>query len=209
MIAIPDKPYMTLQEYFEWEVQQGCKYEYVNGEVYAMTGGTIPHSAIAVNLSAALRPHVRSRSCRVLSSDAKVAISETGPSFYPDLSVTCDSRDRGAIDAICHPCLIVEVLSPSTESYDRGAKFAHYRRLESLREYVLISSDRVNVEIFRLNERHKWELTPYAAGETVQFTSIEFECPIELLYEDVDLSPQDSAQDSPQESSDARTSSQQ
>jgi len=97
----------------------------------------------------------------------------------------------------------VEVLSPSTESYDRGAKFAHYRRLESLREYVLISSARVSVEIFRLTARHKWELPPYAAGETVQFTSIEFECPIELLYEDVNLSPQDSPQDSPQESKDA------
>jgi Uma2 family endonuclease len=80
------------------------------------------------------------------------------------------------------------VLSPSTESYDRGTKFAQYRRLETLREYVLISSDGINVEIFRLNERNKWELTPYTAGETVQFTSIDFECPVELLYEDVELS---------------------
>lgn len=193
MIAIPDKPHMTLQEYFEWEVQQDCKYEYVNGEVYAMTGGTVPHSAIAVNLSSALRPHVRKRSCQVLSSDAKVAISETGPGFYPDLSVTCDPRDRGAIDAIRYPCIIVEVLSPSTESYDRGNKFAQYRRLESLREYVLISSDSINVEIFRLNDRNKWELTPYAAGETVQLTTLDFECPIELLYEDVELSPQENS----------------
>lgn len=187
MIAISNHPHMTFQEYLEWELQQDCKYEYVNGEVYAMTGGTIPHSAIAVNLLAALRPHVRDRSCQVLSSDAKVALSETGPGFYPDLSVTCDPRDQGAIEAIRYPCIIVEVLSPSTESYDRGAKFAHYRRLESLQEYVLISSDRINVEIFRLNERHKWELTPYAPGEMVQLTGIDFECPIELLYEDVKL----------------------
>lgn len=187
MIAIPDKPHMTLEEFFQWEVQQDSKYEYINGEVYAMTGGTVPHSAIAVNLLAALRPHVRNRSCQVLSSDAKVAISETGPSFYPDLSVTCDPRDRGAIEAIRYPCIIVEVLSPSTESYDRGNKFAHYRRLESLREYALISSDRINVEIFRLNDRGKWELTPYSPGETVQLTSLEFECAIEVLYEDVEL----------------------
>lgn len=187
MIATPDQSRLTLQEYFEWEVQQDCKYEYVNGEVYAMTGGTIPHSAIAVNLLAVLRPHVRKRACQVLSSDAKVAISKNGPGFYPDLQITCDPRDRGAIEAIHHPCIIVEVLSPSTESYDRGDKFAHYRRLETLREYVLISSDHVNVEIFRLNDRQKWELTPYAAGETVQFTSIDFECPIELLYEDIEL----------------------
>jgi Uma2 family endonuclease len=187
MIAISDKSHMTLQEYLEWEVQQDCKYEYVNGEVYAMTGGTIPHSAIAVNLLAVLRPHVRKRSCQVLSSDAKVAISKNGPGFYPDLQITCDPRDRSAIDAIHYPCIIVEILSPSTESYDRGGKFAQYRRLESLREYVLISSDSINVEIFRLNERHKWELTPYVAGETIQLTSIDFECPIELLYEDVEL----------------------
>lgn len=187
MIAIPDKPRMTFQEYLEWGVQQDGKYEYVNGEVYAMTEGTIPHSAIAVNLLAALRPHVRGRSCQVLSSDAKVALSETGPGFYPDLSVTCDSRDQGAIEAIRYPCMIAEILSPSTESYDRGAKFAHYRRLDSLREYVLISSDRVNVEIFRLNERNKWELTPYGAGEVIQLVSIEFECAIELLYEDVNF----------------------
>ncbi|MBD2025106.1 Uma2 family endonuclease [Leptolyngbya sp. FACHB-711] len=191
MIAISHNPLMTFQEYLKWETQQDCKYEYVGGEVYAMTGGTIPHSAIAVNLLAALRPHVRGRSCQVLSSDAKVAISETGPGFYPDLSVTCDSRDQEAIEAIRYPCIIVEVLSPSTESYDRGAKFAHYRCLKSLREYVLVSSDRMNVEIFRLNERKKWELTPYAAGETLQLISLDFECPIELLYEDVKFSPQD------------------
>jgi Uma2 family endonuclease len=187
MIAIPEKFPMTLEQFFEWEVQQDCKYEYIDGEVYAMTGGTVPQSAIIVNLAAALSPHVRGRCCQVLSSDAKVAISDNGPSLYPDLQVTCDSRDRGAIDALRYPCLIVEVLSPSTESYDRGAKFAHYRRLESLREYVLISSDRINVEIFRLNERNKWELTPYSPGETVQLTSIEFECVIELLYEDIEF----------------------
>ncbi len=197
MIAIPDKPNMTLEEFFQWEVQQDSKYEYINGEVYAMTGRTVPHSAIAVNLLAALRPHARGRFCQVLSSDAKVAISDAGPSFYPDVQVTCDPRDRGAIDAIRYPCLVVEILSPSTEAYDRGAKFAHYRRLESLREYVLISSDRINVEIFRLNDRGKWELTPYSSGETVQLTSIEFECAIEVLYEDVELSPQ--------ENNDART----
>lgn len=187
MIAIPDKLQMSFQEYLEWEARQDCKYEYVNGAVYAMTGGTIPHSAIAVNLLASLRPHLRGRSCQVLSSDAKVALSETGPGFYPDLSVTCDPRDQGAIEAIRYPCIVVEVLSPSTESYDRGTKFADYRCLESLREYVLVSSDRMNVEIFRLNERNKWELTPYAAGEAVQLVSIDFECPIELLYEDVKL----------------------
>ncbi|MBF2028882.1 MAG: Uma2 family endonuclease, partial [Oscillatoriales cyanobacterium C42_A2020_001] len=111
------------------------------------------------------------------------------PFFYPDVLVTCDERDRRAIQFVQFPCLIVEVLSQTTEAYDRGAKFSQYRRLESLREYVLISSDQISVEIFRLNERGKWELTPYAINDTIQFTSIDFKFPIDLLYEEVELSP--------------------
>ncbi len=189
MIASPDKHYMSPAEYLEWEPQQDLKYEYVNGEAYAMAGGTIPHNAIAINLIAALRNQVRGSACRVLASDAKVGITEQGPFFYPDVLVTCDQRDRRAIQFVQFPCLIVEVLSQTTEAYDRGAKFSQYRRLESLREYVLISSDQISVEIFRLNERGKWELTPYAINDTIQFTSIDFEFSIDLLYEEVELLP--------------------
>lgn len=189
MIASLNKHYMSPAEYLEWEPQQDLKYEYVNGEAYAMTGDTIPHNAIAINLIAALRNQVRGSACRVLASDAKVGITEQGPFFYPDVLVTCDERDRRAIQFVQFPSLIVEVLSQTTEAYDRGAKFSQYRRLESLREYVFISSDRINVEIFRLNERGKWELTPYAINDTIQFTTIDFEFPIDLLYEEVELLP--------------------
>jgi hypothetical protein len=122
-------------------------------------------------------------------ADVKVQTVETGAFFYPDVLISCDPRDKTASKFVCFPCLIAEILSPSTEAYDRVAKFAQYRRLESLREYVLISSEKISVDIFRLNDSQKWELTPYAAGEIVQFTSIDFECPIELLYEDVELLP--------------------
>jgi Uma2 family endonuclease len=200
MIAIPDKPYMTPDEYLAWEEKQELRYEYVDGvvyarnEVYGMTGGTLPHNDIALNLYSVLRSPMRTKGCRVNVADVKVQTSENGAFFYPDLLVSCHLQDKTALKFVRHPCLIVEVLSPSTESYDRGAKFAQYRRLESLREYMLISSDSVNVEIFRLNDRHKWEFTPYAAGETVQLTSIDFECAIELLYEDVELTPMNSMQ---------------
>ncbi len=193
MIAISDKPYMTPEEYLEWEETQELRYEYVDGvvyakdEVYGMTGGTLAHNDIALNLYSALRSPIRTKGCRVNVADVKVQTAETGAFFYPDLLISCDPRDKTAIKFVRFPCLIAEVLSPSTESYDRGAKFAQYRRLESLREYLLISSEKISVDIFRLNERHKWELTPYAAGEIVQFTSIDFECPIELLYEDVEI----------------------
>lgn len=193
MIAIPDRSYMTPDEYLEWEEKQELRYEYVDGvvyakgEVYGMTGGTLAHNDIALNLYSALRSPIRTKGCRVNVADVKVQTAEAGAFFYPDLLVSCDPRDKTAIKFIRYPCLIVEILSPSTESYDRGAKFAQYRRLESLREYVLISSEKIEVEIFRRGDRNKWELTPYAAGETVQLTSVDFECPIELLYEDVEL----------------------
>lgn len=195
MIAISDKPYMTPEEYLEWEERQELRYEYVDGvvyakdEIYGMTGGTLAHNDIALNLYSALRSPIRTKGCRVNVADVKVQTAETGAFFYPDLLISCDSRDKTASKFVRFPCLIAEILSPSTEAYDRVAKFAQYRRLESMREYVLISSEKISVDIFRLNNSQKWELTPYAAGEIVQFTSIDFECPIELLYEDVDLLP--------------------
>lgn len=152
-----------------------------------MTGGTIPNGTIALNLATALKPHLRGSGCRVFNSDIKVGITEKGPFHYPNLSVSCDERDRAAIEFIEHPCLIVEVLSPSTEAYDRGGQFAHYRTIKTLQEYVLIDADRVSVECFRLNTGGKWELTHYLAGEEVELTSVTFHCPIALLYEDVQI----------------------
>jgi Uma2 family endonuclease len=188
MIATPDRPYMTPEDYLEWEAQQEVRHEYLHGEVYAMTGGTLPHNTIAINLTTLLKQPVRHRGCRIFMADVKVQISAAGnPYFYPDVVVSCHPEDRQSTKYLKHPCLIVEVLSPGTEAYDRGEKFAQYRRLESLQEYVLINSEKLSVEVFRLNERQKWELTPYTASEIIQFSSIEFECPIELLYEDVEL----------------------
>lgn len=187
MIAVPNTPKLSPDEYFEWEARQEIRHEYINGDVFAMTGGTIAHSTIAANLISLLRPHVRGKNCRVLGSDAKVGISPRGEFFYPDLLVTCDDRDRNSAKAVFHPKLIVEVLSPSTEAYNRGGKFARYRQLSSLNEYVLVGSESINVETFRLNDRGKWELTPYGEGDWVQFASIDFECAIASIYEDVDF----------------------
>lgn len=187
MIASPDQHFMSPATYLDWEAQQELKYEYLDGEAYAMTGGTIPHNAIAINLIAALRNHVRGTTCRVLGADAKVGITEQGPFFYPDVLVTCNEGDRRAIKFVQFPCLVVEVLSQTTEAYDRGSKFSQYRRLESLREYVLISSEQIGVDLFCLNKQDKWELTPYTAGDTIQLTSINFQFPIDLLYEEVDF----------------------
>jgi Uma2 family endonuclease len=205
MIAQPQHQFMTPQEYLEWEEQQPIKYEYINGEVFAMTGGTLPHNDIAINLTSALKNHLRGKGCKVQMVAVKVGVSKNGPFHYPDVMVTCDSQDLTARKIIYHPCLIVEVLSPSTEAFDRGDKFRNYRRIETLKEYVLIGADRMNVECYRLNEIGKWELTPYSPEEAtengteleVQLTSIDFRCPISLLYEDVVF-----PEDNPEESSD-------
>jgi Uma2 family endonuclease len=186
MIAQAQLQLMTPQDYLKWEEQQPIKYEYINGEVYAMTGGTIPHNDIALNLASAFKNHLRGKGCKVQIADAKVGISTKGPFHYPDVMVSCDPRDQKARKIIYHPCLIVEVLSPSTEAFDRGKKFKHYRRIDTLNEYVLIDSEKMSIECYRLNERNKWELTSYSLEEAadiqselnVEFTSINFQCPI-------------------------------
>jgi Uma2 family endonuclease len=135
-------------------------------------------------------------------ADAKVGVSHNGPFHYPDVMVSCDPRDQRARQVIYHPCMIVEVLSPGTEAFDRGRKFRHYRRIDTLKEYVLIDADRLSVECYRLNEKGKWELTAYSLDEAstnptdlvVHFTSVDFRCPISLLYEDV-VFPEDTPED--------------
>lgn len=180
-------PKLTPDTYFEWESRQETRHEYINGEVFAMAGGTINHSKIAVNFLTLLRPHVRGTKCSVLGSEARIGITKQGEFFYPDLSVTCDDRDRNAINAIFYPKLIVEVLSPSTEAYNRGGKFARYRKIESLEEYVLVSSEKILIESFRINDHGFWELHTFEEGELVELPSIGFECAIASIYEDVDF----------------------
>lgn len=185
MVASPEQNYMSPQEYLEWEEHQEIKYEYVNGEVFAMTGGSIPHNTIALNLASALKTQLRGGKCRTFMADAKLGISENGPFHYPDVMVSCDPRDKQAITFIQYPCLIVEVLSPSTEAYDRGGKFMQYRRIVTLQEYVLIDANKVSLDCFRLNDRGLWELHPYEEGDEVHLTSVDFSFLISLVYEDV------------------------
>lgn len=126
--------FTTPEEYLVWEAEQPVKHEYIDGEPYAMTSGTLPHNDIAVNLMSALRNKLRGTVCKVHVADAKVKIAAKRPYFYPDLVVSCDERDRRATDAIHYPKLIIEVLSPSTAGFDRGDKFKFYRRIPTLQE---------------------------------------------------------------------------
>ena len=134
---------MTPEEYLKWEATQETRHEYIAGEVLAMTGSSKPHNRIALNLATALDSHLEGKGCEVYISDVKMQLAAASAYHYPDLVVTCDRRDQNSTQVVQYPCLIVELLSPSTESYDRGGKFTHYRKLESLQEYVLIQSETI------------------------------------------------------------------
>lgn len=185
VVAKEQLPKLTPEEYFAWEEMQTMRHEYLNGEVYAMSGGTINHSEIALNLGVLLKTHLRGSGCKVLNSDARINICETTNYVYPDLSVTCDERDKTTTQYITYPCLIVEVLSPTTEAYDRGNKFKMYRRNPCLQEYVLVDSEGIGMEIFRRTEKDTWQILNYQAGDVVELTSVNSTFPIEAIYEDI------------------------
>lgn len=186
-------PQFTPEEYFAWEEQQLERHEYIEGKVYAMSGGTIDHGNIAGNFLALLKAHLRGSGCRTLNSDCRVSIVGSAGYVYPDISVTCEDslpetlreRDRTTPQYITYPCLIVEVLSPSTEAYDRGNKFKMYRRNLSLQEYVLVSVDTIEIELFRKTETGDWRIIDYQNGDTIELKSVNLTCQIEQIYEDV------------------------
>ena len=188
MIAIPQQPTkMTIEEYLPWELNQDIRYEYINGKVFAMTGGTIPHNDITLNLYTFLHPHLRPRACRINVSDVKVQISPNGPYFYPDLIVSCHPEDINARKFIQNPKLIVELLSPGTSGKDREEKFRYYLTIPSLQEYILIDSEKISVERYCRGEGRLWLYYQYTIGDIITFSSIAFEFPIEMLYDGVGL----------------------
>jgi Uma2 family endonuclease len=186
MMASPQQPYLTPAEYLQMEEHSPTKHEYIDGQIYAMVGANDAHVTIALNLAAILRSHVRGSGCRVYMADMKARIESLNRYFYPDILVTCDPRDRETPLEKRFPRLIVEVLSDSTEAFDRGDKFADYQTLDSLQEYVLINTKRQRVECFRRNEAGLWVLQSYTDQQaTFQLQSINFEGAIADLYEDV------------------------
>lgn len=172
-------------DYVEWEKTNEIKHEYLDGEVFAMAGGSDRHVTAALNFATILRNHVRGGPCRTYMADMKVRVEAANAFFYPDVMVSCDARDASGEYSKSYPILIVEVLSPSTTAFDRGKKFAAYRTLESLREYVLVDTDSICVEIFRRDADGHWVLYPYAASEEVELQSVGLKMPIDEIYEDV------------------------
>jgi Uma2 family endonuclease len=183
----------TPEAYFAWEEQQLERHELIDGRVYAMSGGSKNHSAIAGNCLLLLKLHLRGSQCSVFNSDLKVNILKTRNYTYPDLSVTCEPRDSSSTQYITYPCLIVEVLSSSTEAYDfpaetlreRGKKFEKYRRNPNLIDYVLVSSEETAIDIYHKDDAGNWLILSYRSGDRVELQSIGLTVPIEQFYEDI------------------------
>ncbi len=190
--AYQNSPRFTPNEYFAWEEQQELRHEYLDGEVYAMTGATVNHGQIAANLIILLGSHLRGGGCRVLTSDVKVGIQESNDYVYPDVSVTCNELDRAATKFISYPCLIIEVLSPSTEAYDRGGKFRLYRRSSSLRDYVLVNANKIEIDLYHKNDLDRWEISNYVAGDAIELESINLTFPIDRVFEGITFNSDES-----------------
>ncbi|MBE9070704.1 Uma2 family endonuclease [Leptolyngbya cf. ectocarpi LEGE 11479] len=185
MIASPS--HLTADEYLAFERASSVKHEYRSGQVYAMAGASNNHVIIAGNLFAMLRVGLRGQGCRPYISDTKVHIAAKNTYYYPDIVVSCDSRESGLQDFLAFPCLIVEVLSDTTEAFDRGSKFADYRALGSLKEYVLVDQKSISVEVFCRNSLGQWVLSAYEAGDRVSLSSVDVSFDVAELYEDVEF----------------------
>ena len=182
------KAFLTPEEYLEIERQAEIRSEYYQGEMFAMAGGSEAHNILVDNLVVAFRLKLRGGSCRSYSRDMRVQVSATGFYTYPDLVVVCGERKflDEKRDTLLNPNLIVEVLSPTTEAYDRGRKFSHYRALESLQEYVLVSQDRIQVECFKRQSAGQWLLTAASRpDDAVCLDSVGCTLPLADIYEDV------------------------
>src|SRR5258708_2629284 len=165
--------------------------EYIDGHMFAMSGASRRHSLIAVNLIREISTQLRGRNCEAHAIDMRVKVSHTGMYTYPDIVAVCgEARFEDAhIHTLVNPTVIVEVLSESTEAYDRGEKFAHYRRLETLREYVLVAQDKVRIEHFR-REGDEWILSEVSGSDaTLHLGSIDCHIGVAAIYEKVNFDP--------------------
>jgi Uma2 family endonuclease len=178
---------MSEQDYLDFERSSPDKHEYADGEVFAMSGGTMEHSAIATNLLAELRIPLLGRGCRVLTSDMRIKIPATGRYVYPDGSVVCarpEFTDEKR-DTLLNPRVIIEVLSDSTEAYDRGDKFAGYRTVASFDEYVLASQKEPRIEVFSRQPDGSWLLRVHGPGERAALSSLGCVIEVDRVYTDV------------------------
>jgi len=194
-MALAEKLPLTAEEYLQGETAAAFKHEYMNGEVWAMVGASDAHVSIAGNLFFLFKQSLTGLPCRAYISDMKVKVEQADAFFYPDVMVTCDSKDRDNRLFKQHPLFIAEVLSPGTERFDRGKKFAAYRQLHSLQYYWLIDSQKKSVDCFERADKDDWLLRSYSDDHAkLTLPSLQFEYTLGQLYEDIWLDPADEVQ---------------
>ncbi|MDE0012293.1 MAG: Uma2 family endonuclease [Candidatus Poribacteria bacterium] len=184
MSSLAAETLLTPGEYLASERKATLKSEYINGEILAMSGASNAHNLITLDIGTELNIQLRGRECLVYTNDMRVRTSPMGSYFYPDVVVVCGNPhfEDNVFDTLLNPILVVEVLSPSTEAYDKGEKFRHYQELTSLQEYVLVSQDRVRVEQYRLLKT-QWVQTEFRSPEDVlSLASIGCELPLQDIY---------------------------
>lgn len=183
--ALKKQP-MTAAEFLAWDETQTIRHEFVRGEVFLMAGGEDRNNTVALNLVIALRQHLRGTPCRVYANDVKLRVEAADCFFYPDLMVTCSAADLADRLIKREPVLVVEVLSPSTAAFDRGEKFADYRQLPTLAEYLLVDVDRQRCDLYRKGADGLWVLHPSGPGDGVRLASVELTIGPEALWADLE-----------------------
>ena len=182
-------PTMTVSDFLAWDATLTERHEFVDGEIFAMAGAEDRHVTVALNAAMALRQHLRGTPCRTFMSDMKLHVAAANSYFYPDVMVTCSEADVASPLVKSAPVLVMEVLSPSTAAYDRGEKFARYRKLESLQEYVLVDIDTRSTDVYRKGADAMWVLHPFEGGQAVHLASVGLNISAESLFAEVDPPP--------------------
>ncbi len=184
MSSLAAETLLTPAEYLVSERKATIKSEYINGEILAMSGASNAHNLITLDIGTELNIQLRGRKCLVYTNDMRVRTGPKGAYFYPDVIVCCGEPqfEDNVFDTLLNPILIVEVLSPSTEVYDKGEKFRHYQELASLQEYILVSQDRVRVEHYRLAKTQWIQTELHAIEDVLNLASIGCELPLQDIY---------------------------
>jgi len=193
MTAQPNA-YISVEDYLFAERERSEKHEYYAGRIYAMSGASARHNRIAGSAYAALYAQLRHRDCNIYPSDMRVKVLETGLYTYPDITIVCghEQFDDKKDDTLLNPTVIIEVLSPSTEKYDRGRKFLNYRTILSLREYILISQDGYHVERYMRQSNNTWVFSEATGKEGVlELTTVQCTLALEAVYEKIQFLPTD------------------
>ena len=183
---------LSPEEYISFERKfvpdaETVRHEYIKGKIISMSGASRAHNLISFNIAAELHPQLKGKESEAYISEMRVSAPTTSSYFYPDLVVVCDEPhfEDNQFDTLLNPIAIIEILSPSTEAYNRGEKFSHYRQIESLQEYILVSQDKVNVERF-LRKPDEWGYTSFQElNQKVPITSIACELSLEEIYDGV------------------------